>query len=72
MTNLSEVKTALENGIKGKLFYTGSGKKEKILKFSSFIACSEYCKENNIKNWSMVGMRSMSEMVLDAKIILTR
>lgn len=72
MTSLMELDAALENRVKGILFYVGSGKKERILKFSSFMACSEYCKEHSIKNWSIVGMRSMSEMVLDAKLPLTR
>ena len=45
MTNLSEVKTALENGIKGKLFYVGSGKKEKILKFSSLLRVQSIVKK---------------------------
>lgn len=57
--------------INSKLFYVGTGKKEKVMRFSSFIAVDNYCKENNIKYWQMVGMRSKSEMTEDSKIEIT-
>ena len=54
-----------------KLFYVGTGKNEKIMRFSSFLAVDVFCKEKNIKYWSMVGMRSKSEMIEDSKIEVT-
>lgn len=64
----AQLKEELKKGIEGELFYI----KGKVMKFSSFRAVDSYCKENNIKNWSMVGMRSMAEMIADSKLPVIR
>ena len=46
-----------------KIFEIKIGRKWEKVQSESINSLSDYCKNNNIKNWRMVGMQSRDEMI---------
>ena len=48
-----------------KIFEIKIGRKWEKVQSESIKSLSDYCKNNNVKNWKMVGMQSRDEMAIN-------